>query len=61
MIGRRSGLDRYFAFNYAPYHMTSRLPRPEWMMPAEAGLLARILPDCFLPEAAGTLSQVMYW
>ena len=30
-------------------------------MPAEAGFLARILPDCILPEDAGTLSQVMYW
>ena len=61
MMGRRSGLDRYFAFNYAPYHMRSRLLRPEWMMPAEAGFLARALPDCILPEEAGTLSQVMYW
>ncbi len=61
MIGRPSGLDRYFAFNYAPYHMRSRLLRPEWMMPAESGFLAQILPDCILPEDAGTLSQVMYW
>jgi asparagine synthase (glutamine-hydrolysing) len=60
-MGRRSGLDRYFAFNYAPYHMRSRLLRPEWMMPAEAGFLARALPDCILPDDAGTLSQVMYW
>ncbi len=61
MVGRRNGLDRYFAFNYAPFHMCSRLLRPEWMMPAEAGFLARILPHCILPEDAGTLSQVMYW
>ena len=61
MMGRRSGLDRYFAFNYAPYHMRSRLLRPEWMLPAEAGFLARALPDCILPVDAGTLSQVMYW
>jgi len=61
MMGRRSGLERYFAFNYAPYHMRSRLLRPEWMMPAEAGFLARALPDCILPEDAGTLSQAMYW
>jgi asparagine synthase (glutamine-hydrolysing) len=61
MMGRRNGLDRYFAFNYAPYHMRSRLLRPEWMMPAESGFLARALPDCILPEDTGTLSQVMYW
>ena len=61
MISRRNGMDRYFAFNYAPYHMRSRLLRPEWMLPAESGFLARLLPDCFLPDAAGTLSQVMYF
>jgi asparagine synthase (glutamine-hydrolysing) len=61
MMGRSSGLDRYFAFNYAPYHMRSRLLRPEWMMPAEAGFLARILPHCILPGDTDTLSQVMYW
>jgi asparagine synthase (glutamine-hydrolysing) len=60
-MGRRNGLDRYFAFNYAPYHLRSRLLRPEWMMPAESGFLAQILPHCILPEDAGTLSQVMYW
>jgi asparagine synthase (glutamine-hydrolysing) len=61
MMGRRNGLDRYFAFNYAPYHLRSRLLRPDWMMPAESGFLAQILPHCILPEDAGTLSQVMYW
>jgi asparagine synthase (glutamine-hydrolysing) len=61
MLGRRNGLDRYFAFNYAPFHMRSRLLRPEWMLPAEAGFLARALPDCILPEDAGTMSQVMYF
>ena len=61
MIGRRNGLDRYFAFNYAPFHMRSHLLRPEWMMPAEAGFLARMMPGCILPEEAGTLSQVMYF
>src|ERR1019366_10185441 len=53
-IGRRNGLDRYFAFSYAPYHMRSRLLRPEWMMPAESGFLGDILPDWILPEDAGT-------
>ena len=61
MIGRRNGLDRYFAFNYSPYHMRSKLLRPDWMMPAESGFLAQILPNCVLPDDAGTLSQVMYW
>ena len=61
MTGRRTGLDRYFAFNYAPFHMRSRLLRPQWMMPAEAGFLAALLPDCILPEEAGTISQIMHW
>jgi asparagine synthase (glutamine-hydrolysing) len=61
MLGRRSGMDRYFAFNYAPYHMRSRLLRPDWMLPAESGFLARALPDCILSDDAGTLSQVMYF
>jgi asparagine synthase (glutamine-hydrolysing) len=41
--------------------MRSKLLRPGWMMPAESGFLAQILPNCILPEDAGTLSQVMYW
>ncbi|MCU1235917.1 MAG: asparagine synthase (glutamine-hydrolyzing) [Candidatus Solibacter sp.] len=61
MLGRRSGLDRYFAFNYAPFHMRSKLLRPDWMLPAESGFLAQALPDCVLPDDAGTLSQVMYF
>jgi len=61
MISRRTGMERYFAFNYAPFHMRSRLLRPDWMMPAEAGFIAQMMPDCLLGEEAGTLSQVMYF
>ena len=61
MIGRRNGLERYFESDYSPYHMRSRLLRPEWMLPAESGFLARTLPHCLLPEEAGTLSQAMYF
>jgi hypothetical protein len=31
MISRPTGLERYFAFNFAPFHIRSRLPRPAWM------------------------------
>ena len=44
MITRRSGLERYFAFNYAPYHMRSRLLRPDWMLPADAAFGAQLIP-----------------
>src|SRR5439155_12861366 len=56
-----NGLDRYFAFNYAPYHMRARLLRSEYMLPAEAGFVARALPDYVLTNDADTLSRVMYF
>jgi asparagine synthase (glutamine-hydrolysing) len=61
MVSRPNGLERYFAFNYAPYHMRARLLKPDWMMPAEAGFIGRMMPECLLPERVGTLSQVMYF
>jgi len=61
MVSRPTGLERYFAFNYAPFHMRSRLLRHDWMMPAEAGFIARMMPDCLLPPDTDTLSQVMYF
>jgi asparagine synthase (glutamine-hydrolysing) len=61
MLGRPSGMDRYFALEYAPFHMRSKLLRPDWMLPAEAGFFARALPDCMLPADADTVSQVMYF
>ena len=61
MISRPDGMERYFAFNYAPYHMRSRLLRPAWMLPAEAGFLARMLPDYVLGSAHDTMARVMYF
>jgi asparagine synthase (glutamine-hydrolysing) len=57
MISRRSGLERYFAFNYAPYHMRSRLLRPEWMLPGDAAFGEALIPE----GVDDTLSQVMYF
>jgi asparagine synthase (glutamine-hydrolysing) len=57
MITRPSGLERYFAFNYPPYHMRSALLRQEWMLPAECGFAAQLLP----PGIGDTLSRVMYF
>jgi asparagine synthase (glutamine-hydrolysing) len=57
MITRPSGLERYFAFNYAPYHMRAALLQPEWMLPADSAFGAQLLP----PGIEDTLSQVMYF
>ena len=57
MITRPSGLERYFAFNYAPYHMRSRLLQPGWMLPADAAFGAGVIP----PGVDDTLAQVMYF
>jgi asparagine synthase (glutamine-hydrolysing) len=57
MISRPSGLDRYFAFIYAPYHLRLRLLQPDWMLPAEAAFATRVIPA----GVEDTLAQVMYF
>jgi len=37
------------------------LLNPEWMLPADAGFLARAFPDCLLPNGADALSQALYF
>jgi asparagine synthase (glutamine-hydrolysing) len=37
------------------------LLKPEWMLPADAGFLARTFPDCLLPNGADALSQALYF
>jgi asparagine synthase (glutamine-hydrolysing) len=61
MISRRSALERYFEFNYAPYFLRSRLLQPEWMLPAEAGFLRRAFAGCLLSDDADILTQAMYF
>jgi len=61
MISRSSALERYVESNYAPYFLRRRLLEPEWMLPAEAGLLGRTFTHCFLPNGADVLSQAMYF
>ena len=57
MVTRGSGLERYFAFNYAPYHLRAKLLRPDWMLPADSAFGEHVIP----PEAPDTLAQVMYF
>jgi asparagine synthase (glutamine-hydrolysing) len=61
MVSRPSALERYFEGNYAPYLLRQALLRPEWMLPGGREFLERTLPDFMLSDAAGTLSQAMYF
>jgi asparagine synthase (glutamine-hydrolysing) len=61
MISRPTALERYFAYNYAPYFMREQLLQPDWMLPADSGFLARALADCFLDETHDTLAQACYF
>jgi asparagine synthase (glutamine-hydrolysing) len=61
MISRPSALERYFEFNYAPYFMRARLLQPPWMLPADAGFLARSLPAALPSPTPDTLAQAMYF
>jgi asparagine synthase (glutamine-hydrolyzing) len=61
VMSRASALERYFEQNYAPFMMRRELLNPEWMLPADAGFLARAFPDCLLPNGADVLSQALYF
>ena len=59
-ITRFDALERYFDMGY-PYFLARQLLAPEWLPPADAAFLRRMLPDCFLPPGADALSQAMYF
>ncbi len=61
MASRPSALDRYFENNYAPYYLRRELLLPRWMLPADAGYLARAVGDCLLGAGADILTQAMYF
>jgi asparagine synthase (glutamine-hydrolysing) len=61
VMSRPSALERYFEHNYTPFMLRRELLNPEWMLPADAGFLARAFPDCLLPNGAGVLSQALYF
>ena len=60
-IGAPSALDRYFNQNYTQYFLRQRMLTPEWMLPADAAFLQRLLPDDFLPYDADIVSRAMYF
>ena len=61
MVGSQSPLDRYFNQNFMPYFLRKRMLNPEWMLPDDAAVLKRLLPDNFLPDDADIVSQAMYF
>jgi asparagine synthase (glutamine-hydrolysing) len=60
MLTQPTALDRYFEVNYVPYYLREALLTPEWMLPADAGFLARVMSD-FLVEGSSTLTQALYF
>ena len=61
MLGSPTQLDRYFNQNSSPYFLRKRLLNPEWMLPADAAYLQRMLPDNFDAGNDDILSQLMYF
>jgi asparagine synthase (glutamine-hydrolysing) len=61
MVGSPTRLDRYFNQNYTPYFLRKRMLNPEWMLPADATFLERMLPDNFNAGNDDILSQLMYF
>ncbi len=60
-VGCPTTLDRYFNQNYAPYFLRKRMLNPEWMLPADAAFLQRMLPDNFATQDGDIISQLMYF
>ena len=61
MVGSQTSLDRYFNQNFTPYFLRKRMLKPEWMLPSNAAVLERMLPDNFSTDSGDILSQLMYF
>lgn len=61
MMGSPTQLDRYFNTNYTMYFLRKRMLNPEWMLPADAAFLQRMLPDNFNAGNKDILSKLMYF
>jgi len=57
MISRPSALERYFDNNTTPYFLRERLLTADWMLPAEAGYLTRMVPE----NGGNVLTQALYF
>jgi asparagine synthase (glutamine-hydrolysing) len=61
MMGSPTQLDRYFNTNYTLYFLRKRMLNPDWMLPADAAFLERMLPDNFNAGNDSILSKLMYF
>ena len=61
MMGSPTQLDRYFNTNYTTYYLRKRMLNPDWMLPADAAFLERMLPDNFNAGNDDILSKLMYF
>jgi asparagine synthase (glutamine-hydrolysing) len=61
MLGSPTQLDRYFNTNYTMYFLRKRMLSPDWMLPADAAFLQRMLPDNFNSGNDSILSRLMYF
>ncbi|HLX46577.1 MAG TPA: asparagine synthase (glutamine-hydrolyzing) [Bryobacteraceae bacterium] len=60
-IGRRTPLERYFEFVYAPVSLTRALFQPQWVMPLDEAEIRRSFNGCLLSNGADVLSQAFYF
>ena len=61
MLGSPTQLDRYFNTNYTNYFLRKRMLNSDWMLPADAAFLERMLPDNFNAGNDSILSKLMYF
>jgi asparagine synthase (glutamine-hydrolysing) len=61
MLGSPTQLDRYFNTYYTAYFLRKRMLDPEWMLPADAAFLERMLPDNFNAGNDDILSTLLYF
>lgn len=59
-VGAATALDRYFETNFYLYFARQQMLRPEWMLPAGAAYLQKLLPHCF-PPSGDTFAQAEYF
>ena len=61
-MGRRVAVERYFDYtSFNSYYLRLQVLNPEWILPSDADSLRRSFGAAILPDAAGCMSQAMYF